>query len=110
MNKMRWLFWNLGIIPDRTTVILVAIGLAGLLAMIIFGILLAVTHNTLFEGLLLLALVPASILMPGGSKLTASWIFASKEERAHIEQERARLLLRSWSQAHSSEKNTSSQP
>jgi hypothetical protein len=104
MDKIRQLLWNMGMVPSRTTLIVVGISLTSCLAMIVFGILLAFTHDSLFTGLIVLAAVPASILLLGGSKFAESWLFSTRKERAHLEKERMLELLRSWLRTNSSEK------
>lgn len=107
MDKIRQLLWNMGMVPSRTTIIVVGISLTGCLAMIVFGILLALTHDSLFEVLILLASVLASILLLGSSKFAEAWFFANRKERARLEKERMFELLRSWLRLNSSEKDTS---
>jgi hypothetical protein len=75
-------------------------------AMIVFGILFALTHDALFKVLLVLAGAPAALLALGSSMSAQPWWFASRKERARIEKERAIYLLRSWLHTTSPEKET----
>ena len=105
MDKIRKLFWNMGLVPSRATLLVVGLGLTGCFAMIVFGMLLALTHDALFRVLIGLAAVPA-ILLLGGSAFAESWLFANRKERARLEKERMLDLLRRWLRNSSSEKDT----
>ncbi len=105
MDKLRQLLWNMGMVPSRTTLLVVGISLTSCLAMIVFAILLALTHNSLFTGLILLAAVPASILLFGDSTFAESWLFSNRKQRARLEKERMLELLRRWLRTNASEKD-----
>jgi hypothetical protein len=105
MQKIRQLLWNMGMVPSRTTSIVVGMSLTGCVAIIVFGILLALTHDSLFTGLILLAAVPASLLMFASSTFTESWMSSTRKERARLEKERALELLRLWLHSNSSKKD-----
>src|SRR4051812_20059943 len=104
MDKIRQLFWNMGMVPSRTTLIAVGVGLTSCFAMIVFGILLALTHNALFTGLIVLAALPASILSLAGSTFAEAWLSSNRKERAHLEKARMLELLRSWLHTNTPEK------
>jgi hypothetical protein len=106
MDKIRQLLWNMGMEPSRTTCILVGVSLISCLAIILFGILLALTHDSLFQVLIVLAAAPASILLLGSSKFAESWLVANRKERAGIEKEMMFDLLRRWVRTTSSAKDT----
>lgn len=106
MDKIRQLLWKMGMVPNRTTLIGVGLCVTSCVAMIVFGILFALTHDTLFKILIVLTGAPAALLALGSSMSAQPWWFASRKERARIEKERATYLLRSWLHSTSSEKDT----
>lgn len=106
MEKVRRLLWNIGLVPNKETLIFVGIALVSCLAILVFGVLLAITHDPLFGTLIVLVSLPAFIISLGGSYRLINWTLSSKEERASIEKEMAVQLLRSWNQGQTKQEDT----
>lgn len=107
MERVRRLLWNIGLVPNRETFIFVGIALVSCVAILVFGVLLAITHDLLFGTLIVLVSLPAFIISLGGSYRLINWSLSSKEERASIEKETAVQLLRSWNEAQAKQEDTS---
>jgi hypothetical protein len=90
----RWLWKSLGVTLDRETKIVSGIVIGCTLGVIVFGVLFAVTHASLFLLLAILSLSGAGIIAFGGSYSSISWGLASKEGRQKIEEEIALKQLR----------------
>jgi hypothetical protein len=94
MDKVRRFLWkNFGMTLDRETRIVGSIVVLSILAVIVFGILLAITHATVFLFLVVLSASAAGTVAIGSCYSSLSWSLSSKEERNKIEEE---IALKQW--------------
>jgi hypothetical protein len=95
MDTIRRFLWKqFGITLDRETCIVGGIAVLMVVAIIVFGVCLAVTHAVLFSLLIILCGFVVGILAFGGSYSAMEWGVSSKEERQKIEEEIALKQLR----------------
>jgi len=94
MDKVRRFLWkNFGVTLDRETRIVGSIVVLSMLAVVVFGILLAITHATFFLLLVVLISSAVGIVAIGSCYSSLSWSLSSKEERKKIEEE---IALKQW--------------
>jgi apolipoprotein N-acyltransferase len=95
MVAVRRFLWKwLGITLDRRTLLLIGAGLLSCLAILVSGVLLAMTGASFYRALVVLCALPAEALALGGCYRAAMWNLSSKSERREIEQEVALTQLK----------------
>ena len=95
MENIRRLLWKyFGATLDGETRTFLTIVLGSVLAIIVFGLLFALTRSSFFLLLVVLAASAGGMVLLGNSNDAFSWGLASKEERKKIEEEIALKQLR----------------
>jgi apolipoprotein N-acyltransferase len=96
MDKLRRFFWNIGISPNRETLLIVGAILITCLVVVVFGFFPAMTSNRLVRVLFVLIAVPGVVIVLGSAYRPLSWGLSDKQGRDKIEKETTIKILRRW--------------
>jgi len=110
MNRLQRLFFMAGSVPNKQNYILLGVTIASVVLTIVFGAL-AMNYNILLWRLLAtLAIIPAIVLLLGGSYRLIDWTLSSKQDRVRIERDEASKLLHGWVEVNEREENKHNDP